>query len=364
MNAKPSRLGVIAAILRKDIYLMSRDVVFVFLTLLAVATFVILYWVLPDNVDETISMGIRGEGVKTALNALAGESEEAMNIAWYDDTEALANAVEDRDVEIGIDFPDGFAADVASGKEVTVTVYARPNLPSEFTFAMSSMVREMAYALAGFQLPVTEPNEEMVILGADSAGQQRPVRDQMRPLYAFMVLVMEAIALGSLIASEIQNKTVVALVVTPARLSDILGAKWIVGTLVAFSEAILIMLLIRGLGPSPGIVIAALALGAILVTGVAMIAGSAGKDLVGTMLLGIVFLIPLAIPAFSVLFPGTPAPWVRALPTYGLVRVIVDSSFHGAGWAESARHLAVLGAWCIVFDVAGVVVLGRRVATL
>ena len=99
-------------------------------------------------------------------------------------------------------------------------------------------------------------------------------------------------------------------------------------------------------------------------TGVAMIAGSAGKDLVGTMLLGMIFLIPLTIPAFAVLIPGTAASWVRALPSYGLVQAVVGTSFYGYGWGEAARYLLTLAAWCVVFAAAGILVLRRRVKTL
>ena len=229
---------------------------------------------------------------------------------------------------------------------------------------MSSFVREISYALAGFALPVSEPDEDLVVLGMNRAGEQLSIRDKLKPLYAFVLLIMEAIALGSLIASEIQQRTVTAVLATPARLSDVLAAKGVIGTLLAFSESALVLLLIRGFGPAPGIVLVAIFLGAIMVTGVAMIAGSAGKDLVATMLLGMIFLIPLTIPAFAVLIPGTAASWVRVLPSYGLVQAVVGASFYGYRWAEAARYLIPLAAWCVVFAAAGILVLRRRVRTL
>ena len=358
-----SRLWSITSIIRKDLKLFTRDFLFLFLSALSLATFVVLYWVVPRDVDETISIGIRGADIRSALTAISGE-EEGMALTWYDDTESLMLAVENKDIEIGIGFPDGFTADVAAGRGVKVTVFVRPSLPPEYSTAMSSMVREIAYAVAGYKLPVTEPDEDVVVLGVDRAGDQVPFRDKMRPLYAFMMLIMEAISLGALIASEIQERTLTALLSTPARIGDILAAKIILGASIAFSEAMLITLLIGGFGSSPGIVVVALILGAILVTGIAMIAGSAGKDMMATMLLSILVLIPLAIPGFAVLFPGEPAPWVRALPSYGIVRAIFGSSIEGTGWADSAPHLAVLAAWCVVSAVAGVLVLKRKAVTL
>ena len=100
---------------------------------------------------------------------------------------------------------------------------------------MSSFVREASYALAGFSLPVSEPDEELVILGIDRAGEQLSIRDRLKPLYAFVLLIMEAIALGALIASEIQQRTVTAILATPARLSDVLAAKGVIGALLSFS---------------------------------------------------------------------------------------------------------------------------------
>ena len=363
-HGDPSHFHAILSILRKDLMLFSRDMLFLFLTTLSLVTFVTLYWVIPKDVDETISMGVRGRNLSAAFSAFAEEEEEGLALSFYDDIEALKAAVESKDIEIGIDFPDGFVSDVREGRGVSVTVFALPSLPPEYTTAMSSMVREVAYAIAGYELPISEPEEEFIILGEDRAGNQVPFRDRMRPLYAFMMLIMEAISLGALIASEVQERTITALLSTPARLGDVLSAKMILGTGVAFSEAVIITLVIRGFGSSPGIVLVALFLGAVLVTGIAMIAGSAGRDMMTTMLLGILILIPLAVPGFAVLFPGEPSVWVRILPSYGIVKAIVGSSIEGAGWSEVARYLIILAGWCAASASAGILILKRKVVTL
>ena len=360
----PKRIGIMLAVFRKDLYLMFRDFIFVFMTLLSLVFFVGIYWLLPKNVDETISLGISGVGIEAAFSALSGEEEEGIGVSRFEGPDELRAAVAGKDVEIGLSFPDDFIQSLRSGEQVTVKVLARANIPPEITRAMSSFVREISYVLAGYELPVSEPTEEMVILGTDRAGDQLTVRDRLKPLYAFILLIVEAIALGTLISSEIQHRTVTAVLATPARLTDVLAAKGVIGTLLAFTEATIVLLLIRGFGPAPGIVLVAIFLGAIMVTGIAMISGAAGKDFVSTMLLGMIFLIPLAVPAFAVLFPGSAAPWVRILPSYGLVQAIVGTSFYGYGWADSARYLLILTGWCAVFAAAGILILRRRVKTL
>ena len=157
MTLKPTRIGAIGAILRKDLKLYSRDLLFVFLTVLSIVTFVTLYWVLPRDVDETISLGVHGDDVRMAMEALTESEEEGLDLRWYPDTQSLRDAVENRDIEVGVEFSPGFIQDVMSGDRTTVTVFVRPNLPEEITGAMQSMVREIAYVLAGYQLPVTSP---------------------------------------------------------------------------------------------------------------------------------------------------------------------------------------------------------------
>lgn len=341
---------------------MFREWVFLFMTILSLAVFVTLYWILPSEVDETIAIGMRGKGLEGSLEELAGE--EGVGISFFETSDALADAVREREVEVGIDFGDSFLSSVASGEQTTVTVYAGPSLPPEYEAAMRSMVREVAFAVAGDELPVSEPDGQTVVLGVDRAGAQLPLRDKIRPMLAFMVLIMEAVALGTLVAVEVQQRTVVAILVTPARLGDVIGAKTFVGTMIAFSEAAIVTLLVRGFGSSPGIVVVALALGAIMVTGVALIAGSLGKELVGTMLFSMLFLLPLAIPAFAVLFPGSTASWVQFLPSYGLIEAIQVANLTGGTWSDVAGNLGILAGWGVLFAAAGLLVLRGRVRTL
>ncbi len=356
------RAAAFAAILRKDLLLMTRDGMFIALTVLAITTFVALYYLLPSEVQPGFTLGVRGPELQPIFEQLVAEQEEPVPIVFHEEEEALFGAVERREIDVGISFPHAMLEAIRAGERATVTVYVTPALPVEYRDAVHTIVREIAFALAGYELPVTEPDEQTVIVGPDVGPV--PLRDRMRPLYAFMVLIMEAIALGALISAEIQQKTLSAIVVTPARTSDVLLSKGVLGTFVAFTEAAIVLFIIRGFGPSPGLVLFALVLGAMLVTGVAMIAGSAGKDLWSTMVIGIVMLIPLAIPAFSSLFPGTTAGWVRVIPSYGLVSAISAASIYGAGWADVAADLAVLAGWVVAFALAGIAVLRRRIRAL
>ena len=195
-------------------------------------------------------------------------------------------------------------------------------------------------------------------------GDQVSLREQLRPLLAFFVLMTETFALATLVAAEVQTRTVTAVLVTPATRADFLAAKGVVGTGVAFTEAAVIMALIGGFATGAPILVVALLLGAALVTGIGMVAGSFGRDFMTVLFTSILIMIPLMIPAFSALFPGTASAWVQVLPTYGFVQTLVEVTTTGAGWADVSAELLLLAGWTLAAFVGGWVILGRRVATL
>ena len=75
-------------------------------------------------------------------------------------------------------------------------------------------------------------------------------------------------------------------------------------------------------------------------------------------------MIPLTIPAFGALFPGSTATWIKLLPTYGLVEALIGVTIDGDGWAEVAPVLLLLAAWSVGAFAVGAYVLRRRVAAL
>ena len=176
--------------------------------------------------------------------------------------------------------------------------------------------------------------------------------------------MVEMMALATLVATEIQQRTVSAILVTPTSVNDFLAAKAILGTLLAFSQAVLLLALLGSFGSNTLVILVSVFMGAILVTGFGLWAGSAGRDFISIIFWSMLFLIPLIIPSFAVLFPGTAAPWIQALPSWGLVEAIVGATAYGEGFSELATPLVALAGWCVVTFAAGTFVLKRRVVRL
>ncbi len=377
--AKPvSRLSIIWSIVIKDFREYSRDKLWIFLTLLGLVFYVVVFWLLPSTVDETITVGIYQTGMDEVIEQYAEEEEESLEFVEFDSSKDLKAAVEgeletDEKIGIGIDFPKDFLTKTATGEKTTVRVYADAAIPEEIQNAMSSFVREMAYAIRGAALgegspeeilPVEFPEEETIILGEDRVGKQVPFREKIKPMLAFFVLMIESMALSSLISTEVQSKTVTALLVTPAKTSDVLTAKTVFGTFLAFSQAAILLLFINAYQTNALILLTMILLGAIMMTGIGLISGAAGKDFLGTLFYNIMFIFPLMIPAFATLFPGTASAWVQVLPTYGLVQAIIRSTSYAEGWVKVLPYIGMVIAWNVVIFGAGLVILKRRIEAL
>jgi len=184
-------------------------------------------------------------------------------------------------------------------------------------------------------------------------------------MFAFMMLLMESLALAALIAVEIQSRTITALLVTPARVSDVLGAKAVTGTCLALAQ-VLLMLAVTGalVGGNVAALLTATLLGALMAAAIGMLTGAAGRDLMGTLFYGLLFLIPLSIPTFAVLLPGTGSWVVQVIPSWGVIRAMVGASTDGAGWGELAAPLAYATGWSVLLLAAGWIQLRRKVAAL
>lgn len=353
----------VSTIVGKDLAEFRVDRFFLMITALSVVVYPLVFWLLPATVSETLRVGIVARGLDPVVAALEGS--DGLVLVEYVDEDDLADALLDGDADLdaGLVFGDDVLTGAAGDGPVQVTLLVTAAVPPEVEVALDALASEVVLAVRGQPAP-TDLLSDPVVLGDDRVGRQVALREQLRPLMAFFVLMTETFALATLVAGEIQSRTVTAVLVTPATRADFLAAKGVVGTTVAFTEAGLVMLLIGGFSTGAPILLVALLLGAALVTGVGMVAGAYGKDFMTVLFTSMLFLVPLMIPAFAALFPGSAAPWVQALPSYGFVQTVVAVSTQNAGWSDVAGDLALLAGWTLVTFAVGWGVLGRRVARL
>lgn len=377
MTSKSSRPAIVTAIILKDLREFYRDRLWMILTPISLIFMIVLFLVLPDTVNETISLGVfpsyLAESFSLLLESEAGEFQ-GLEITGFVDEDQLADSVhaESGTIAMGIALPADFTESLLSGSGGRVSVYVSESVPREMRQALTSGVREIAYAaqavFAGENplsaLPVTIPDLQSSILGADMAGRQVSLRDRIRPILVIMILLIEALALAGLVSIEIEHRTATALLVTPAGMGDFLTAKCLTGAILAVSQVFLFLLFTGGFVFDWLIVSVLIFLGAGMASAVGMLSGTSGRDFMSTLFYGMIFVIPLMIPALSTMFPGKPSVIIRLLPSYGLVEAVSGVLGEGKSWSFAAPHIMTTLLWDIILLGSAFFLLRRRVESL
>ncbi|MBC7247479.1 MAG: ABC transporter permease [Actinobacteria bacterium] len=353
-------------IVRKDVDQHFRNRFVAVISVLSILVFALLYNLLPSRVEESLKLGLclragggAGETVVPDVERIERELEEAgkaglgLELVRAGEPGELRGLVEREEVSAGI-FIDLSAA------EARVEMYVSSRAPAESVDAGEAIAREMAYTLAGYRLPA---DLQAVVIGPDMAGRQIPLRDKLRVLLLVLVFLLELYGLGNLVMEEMQHGTAVALLVTPVTMRDFVAAKAVTGTVIAFSQGLLMAFLLGAMSRgSWASVLALLFLGALMVVGMAFVMGAVSRNFVHMAMVSLVPLLVLMLPGVVVLEPGLASPLMKAIPTYYLVQPLGGVLNYGRGALDYAAHLAGMALFAAVFLLLGALVMGRRLA--
>jgi ABC-2 type transport system permease protein len=347
-------LRIIGALVSKDLSLFFRKKGILAITVLGLVFYLIIYFVLPDTVSETLKIGVYGPGLPPVFEQLP---EEGLEVTVVNSEEKLKDNVADGDYIAGIVLPEDLLNKLNSGDQSEIRLYLTPDAPEEIETAMKTLVNEMAYLITGETLNVDITQE---VLGQDLLGTPVPPRDRMRPLLAVMIIFMEMLGLANLLTEEVERRTAQALLVTPATVIDVFTAKSIAGIGLAFVQAVLVMIIVGGMNINPILILVALLLGAVLVTGLSFLISAFAKDFLSVLAWSVPFLVILFIPALGVLIPGAITGWVKIIPSYYLVDTIHRVANYGSGWGDVWGSLMILLGFAAVIIAAGILVLRRK----
>ena len=336
---------IIGALIAKDLTLFFRNRFFAMMSVLGIVAYATIYFLMPSSVDETLEIGLYAPVLPPVYEQMVAGGQEGLALELAETEDALEAAVLEGDYIAGISLPADYSQKLAAGQSPLVRVFFPSDAPDELKEAITTLVQETAFLESGQLLNVELAAE---VLGVDRAGAQIPPRDRMLPLMAVFIIMLETMGLAGLISEEVEGRTILALLVTPMNVRGLFLAKGAVGVTQAFGQAMLFMAIVGGFSQQPLVVMVALLLGAILVTGIGFLMASLSKSLMSVFAYGMVALIILIIPAFGILFPGTVSGWVQAIPSYYLVDTVHLAANFGFGWGEVWDNLLIL----LGFDVA------------
>jgi ABC-2 type transport system permease protein len=346
---------IIGALIQKDLQVFFSNQFFALVTGLALVAYAAIYFLMPSTVDETVEMAIFAPALPQQFaDTLEGDGVVLKNM---DSKAALETAVTDNEYAVGVVLPEELSQALASGQQGQIELYFSPEFPEELKEVYVILFEEIGYALSGQALNI-EVNEE--ILGVDRAGNQIPQREKMLPLFAVLILTVETLGLASLISSEIVAGTLQALLITPMRLEGLFVAKGTVGVGLAFFQSAVLMAVTGGLSQQPLLIIVALLLGSLMVTGLGFLLASVSTDIMSVMAWGVPVILLLSLPAIGLLLPGLTTDWIKVIPSYYLIDTVYQAATLNLGWAEAGSNLLILAAFSLVFMGLGIVVLRRK----
>ena len=350
----------ITPLILKDLLLFLRDKLFCFITIFCIALFIAVYVIMPKTVDETIEIGFCIPAANNILKTTINETVEEEGVIFQNvSTEKeLKEAVKDKQFHIGIYIPGNLQEDTLSENSLQIYVYFSSDLPEEIQEMYSIFIGEMINEISGYQMKLDFVE---TVLGPDMAGKQIAYRDRLLPVLVFFMLITGTFILANLITSELENRTVQALMTTPMNVIDLFVGKAIVGIILSFSAAVIIIISTGALNQNIFLIIISLLFGSIMVTGLAFIIASISKDVMSVVAWGTLFIIVLSLPSFIVMFPGPISGWVRVIPSFYIVDILNRAINYDIGWSGNAENLIFTTGFVFVIVFLGIIILRRKV---
>ena len=345
----------IKALLKKDFALFMSNRFYMLITIVGIVFYIGIYFILPAQIDEKLSVAMHAPVVPPAFSLAT--VHEGVDIKFFSDEESLKQSVLDEDYQVAVALPPDIMDTWANGGKPDIKIYYASTATPEINAAIVALVKELSYAQTGGALNFDTTEE---ILGPDMLGSQIALRDRMLPLLAIFILIVEILTLSSLIATEIEQGTARAILVTPLNTSELFFAKGLLGVGLALGQSVLFMALVGGLSHQPLIILLTLLIGSIMVVGLGFLLASVTRDVTAVTGWGLLVVIILAIPGFGTVIPGLISDWAKVIPSFYLTDTVSRVANYGASWGEIGTNLVVLTAFSAIVIWAGMATLRRR----
>ncbi len=339
-------------VLRKDMAIGPRSPLFLWMIVLPFALTLILQVAFGSLFNPEPRLGIVDEGD----SQITAETEgmEGISLTVLDDAEELKTQVEANDLDAGLILPAGFDEAVRSGEQPDLQFYIGGESLASNRIILTVTAIDLVRELEGSTAPVTV---DVVNFGTTGL----PISVRLVPVIVFYALVMAGIFIpGSNLVEEKEQGTLMALLVSPAKIGDVLTAKWALGTVLATVMATATLALNQALGGNWLQVLVVVFVAASLSSMIGLLIGTFAKD--SAMMFGLVkgLGIFLFAPTLFYIFPEWPQWIAKLFPLYWIIEPIWQVSVMGGSISEVWLELVVaIGITVALIPVVGFV--ARRV---
>jgi ABC-2 type transport system permease protein len=308
-------------ILHKDFSVGPRKPFFIWALVMPFALTLLFQFAFGSLFEPQPRLGIVDLG--NSVITTEAEALEGFAVTILEDPEELLNRVESHDFDAGLVLSAGFDQAIRDGEKPLLQFYMSGESLASNRIIIAVTAVEMIRELEGAEPPVLV---DTVYLGEPGL----PISVRLVPVIVFYALVMAGIWVPSAsLVEEKENGTLTAMIVTAAKASEVLVAKWLLGFIFALFLALATLLLNRAFGPRPLEVMAVIAVAAALTAEIGLIIGIVSKT--ATMLFTLIksLGIFLFVPVIFYLFPEWPQWIAQFFPLYWIIKPIWEVSVMG-----------------------------------
>jgi ABC-2 type transport system permease protein len=326
----------VLSIMRKDFSVGPRKPFFIWALIVPFALTLLFQFTFGSLFEPKPRLGIVDQGTSELI--LAARDLEGFTVTLLEDPDELLKMVESHDFDAGMVLPADFDRAVKAGEKPLLQFYMSGESLAANRIIIAVTTIDLLRDLEGATAPVVIKTEYLGDPGL-------PLAIRMVPVLVFYALVMAGIWVPSAsMVEEKENGTLTAVLVTSARVSEVLTAKWLMGFLFALFLAVATLFLNRAFGPRPLEVLAVIAIAAALTAEIGLIIGIISKT--ATMLFTLIksLGIFLFIPVIFYLFPDWPQWIAKFFPLYWIIKPIWEVSVMGQSLSSVLFEIIVSGA--------------------
>ena len=323
-------------VLFKDFSVGPRKPFFIWALLLPFALTFLFQFAFGSLFEPKPRLGIVDLG--SSMVTRSAQDLEGFEVAILESTDELLLKVEQHDLDAGLVLAADFDSAVRAGEKPLLPFYMSGESLAANRIIIAVTAIEIIRAVEGSEPPV---EVETVYFGEPGL----PISIRLVPLLVFYALVMSGMWVpSSSLVEEKERGTLIAMLVTSARLNEVLAAKFLLGFLFAIFLAAITLLLNSAFGPRPVEVMVVIVVASALTSMIGLLIGVYSKT--ATMLFTLIKSLGffLFIPVIFYIFPEWPQWIAKLFPLYWVISPIWEVSVMGESIGTVWFELAVAAA--------------------
>lgn len=278
---------------------------------------------------------------------------DGIAVTVMDDVDAMLDRVEGNDLDAGLVLPAGFDATVMSGTPADLGFYVGGESLESNRILLAVTTLDLVRGVEGTAPPA---EVEIVQLGEDTPD----LTARLLPLIVmYAVAIAGAFVPAAGMVDEKVHRTLSAVLVSPAKMNEVLAAKGLLGVILALATGLVTLAINDAWGSSIAVTVLSLLLAGVMMVEIGLVLGAWARD-ANTLFTafkagGILIFFPVII----FLFPSLPE-WIARLgPSFYFLDPIFQAVTTEVGladvWVELVIGLAIVAALAPI-----VVMMGRN----